>query len=200
MEAVLDKIEKYLDTHNLALNRYRVKIGDGQTQCFGIVYKRCGNYGQSRQNWLHVRLYELLLELGKYIETPWTSIQVNKNYTCAPHMDTGNLGLSTIIGCGDYDDGRLCLQSESGSIHKVCIKNRPYVFNGSQILHWTEPWTGNRYSIVFHSLDFRKGYVKNQKDYVIDGMLMRVNDERHAYFLDKAGKVVEYVDLESSDT
>jgi len=168
--AELEPIIEYLDANNLGVNKYRTKVGEGVSQCLGIVSKRSAAPDLSRQSWLHPRLHYMLMEFGernvrKHID--WTSIQVNCNYTCAPHKDNGNIGESYIIAFGDYTDGAVCIEDVDYPIHQ-----RGLLFDGSQLQHWTRPWTGTRYSIVYHTIRPRFPAVKTLSDYtavVVDG-------------------------------
>jgi hypothetical protein len=93
----IQEIWNYLDAHSLGINKYRVKVNamGGYSNCLGIVGKRCLPPDLSRQSWLNARLHHLLNDFGnKYVRQHinWTSVQVNVNYSCLPHKDTGNLG------------------------------------------------------------------------------------------------------------
>jgi len=52
--------------------------------------------------------------------------------------------LSLIVGLGDYEGGELCVE---GSVHKV--RYQPLEFNGWKERHWTLPFQGERFSLVF---------------------------------------------------
>ena len=146
------RIEDYLKKKNLNVNRYRTQVGDGRSQCFGLVRKRSLAPDLSRQSWLDPYLHHLLMEYGRqYVPVPFTSVQVNQNYKCAEHKDKHNSGNSYIIGFGDYEGGDLILDL-SGSKTKFNIKYRPLLFNGAEILHSTDDFTGNRFTIVYHTL------------------------------------------------
>ncbi len=84
----------------------------------------------------------------------WTQVQLNKNFQSPPHYDGANIGESYIVGLGDYTGGRLYLEqpsmfTDTPLIRKENIKNKPFKFNGSKHKHWTEDYTGTRYSVVF---------------------------------------------------
>jgi len=141
-----------LQRKSLYTNNYRKNSGVGKSQCFGYVRQRNGTYTGSRQNYERIELYQELLQLAAKIlppTFPWLSIQVNQNYQTAPHLDKGNRGDSAIVAFGDYTGGELVCGGEH-----VDIKNRVVIFDGSQVLHSTLPFTGTRYSVVFHTPDF----------------------------------------------
>ena len=151
----LRAIWNYLDAHSygkapypLAKNYYRKKVGEGVSQCFGIVGKRWLPPDFSRQSWLHPELHHLLMKFAeKHVPVPFTSIQVNCNFPCNPHKDVGNLGESYIVGFGSYRGGSLCVENADYN-----ISYRGLLFDGSQLTHWTKPWVGDRYSLVFHTI------------------------------------------------
>lgn len=146
-----NEIIKELERRPLQMNKYRTNSGDGLSQCFGIVRQRNGTYSGSRQNFTRSHLYDLLVRFGNCILPPdfyYLSIQVNQNYQTKPHKDNGNKGISAIIGFGDYTGGELVIDNT-----EVDIKDRLVFFDGSVLTHYTKPFTGKRYSIVFHTPD-----------------------------------------------
>ena len=82
----------------------------------------------------------------------FTSIQYNKNHRAAKHRDAKNVGISYIIGLGDYTGGKLIIYDENDKNPvKKDIKNKFYTFNGSKYPHETAPFKGERYTLVFYS-------------------------------------------------
>jgi hypothetical protein len=160
-ESEFTEIIKYLEEHPLETNKYRKKVGDGKSQCFGIVNKRSEIPDLSRQCWLHAPLYRLLLDYArKHVKISFTGIQVNQNYSSKPHKDIGNLGDSYIVGFGDYTGGELNVWNVNHD-----IRHKPLIFNGAENLHWTQPWQGTRYSLVFHTLLPRFPLIRSLEDY-----------------------------------
>jgi hypothetical protein len=148
----IQRLEEYLKKKTLHVNHYRTKVGDGRSQCFGMVRKRSLPPDLSRQSWLDPYLHHLLMEFGRiHVPISFTSIQVNQNYKCEEHTDTHNIGLSYIIGFGDYQGGDLVLDL-SGVKTNFNIKYKPLLFDGSSILHSTEEFTGNRFTVVYHKI------------------------------------------------
>jgi len=76
--------------------------------------------------------------------------QLNFNWRSPPHKDSGNVGESWIIGLGDYDGGYTVVEYPDGDVD-YDIKNTFTKFNGSLYTHYTTPFTGDRYSIVFYN-------------------------------------------------
>jgi hypothetical protein len=167
----IEEIQEYLTTHNLGTNKYRVKVGEGVSQCLGIVSKRSQAADLSRQSWLHPKLHHLLIQFGeKYVKPyiSYTSVQVNVNYPCKPHKDISNVGNSYIVAFGEYSGGQLCIEDANYNIER-----RGLLFNGSEHLHWTRDWTGHRISLVYHTLKPRFPMIKQLSDYTavqIDGI------------------------------
>jgi len=146
----LEDIRLYLDEHPLGVNAYRKKVGKGQSNTQGIVSRRCLPPDISRVTWKHPYLFKLLMEFAeKYVNhhISFTSIQINDDYTCMPHKDVNNVGESYIVGFGSYLSGELCIEQMDYS-----ISYRGLLFNGSELKHYTKPWFGHRYSLVFHTI------------------------------------------------
>lgn len=100
-------------------------------------------------------LYNISLEFMKVHnpEFKFTSIQYNKNQQCKKHTDKNNVGVSTIIGFGDYTGGELIVYDENGENGvKHDIKNKFLKFNGSKYPHETSPFEGQRYTLVFYEI------------------------------------------------
>ena len=95
------------------------------------------------------QLWELLCEYGQLItDIPFTSICINHNTIAEPHQDKHNQGVSCIVGIGNYTGGELVVFYENGE-KIVDIHNKPYTFDGSKYIHWSLPFEGNRYSLIF---------------------------------------------------
>jgi len=185
-DSAFTEIIRYLEQHPLEVNKYRVKVGEGRSQCFGLVNKRAEIPDLSRQCWLHPYLYHLLLDFAKrYVKISWTGIQINQDYASKPHKDTGNHGNSIIVGFGNYTGGELNVW---GVAHD--IRHKPLIFDGSENTHWTLPWVGTRYSMVFHTLNPRFPLIRYLEDYdtvCIDGKykIKYTNEEGVEEYLDR---------------
>ena len=79
----------------------------------------------------------------------FTTIQLNKNVKCAPHIDKNNVGPSYIIALGNFKGGELVVEGK-----EINIKNKLYYFNGKKG-HRVNPFIGTRYSIVFFKHTFK---------------------------------------------
>ena len=145
-----DEIIKELRRKPLDTNHYRKLTGDGKSQAFGVVNKRCLKPDFSRQCWLRPYLYKLLLDFAeKYVDIPWTSVTVNQNYAAGRHRDRGNIGESYLVAFGDYTGGELKFwEGERAGIWD--INKKPIVADFSELEHSVEPFEGERYSLVFY--------------------------------------------------
>jgi len=144
---LLDELQR----RPISLNKYRNVAGDGRSQAFGAVGRRCLSPDYSRNCWQRPYLYKLLLDFGqKHVKIPFTSITVNDNYKAAPHRDRGNIGESYLIGFGDYSGGELQIhEGDLSGCHNV--RHRPLVTDFSKVLHSVQPWEGQRYSLVYYT-------------------------------------------------
>ena len=146
---VFNNLVEMLKARPLLVNRHRFKSGVGRSQVFGICKQRNSRYSGSRFNIERPELYAELLRIGAAILPPefsYTSIQLNQNYQTAEHRDVGNRGESAIIAFGDFTGGDLYVEETP-----VNIKNRLVFFDGSIYRHHTAPFTGDRFSLVFHT-------------------------------------------------
>merc|ERR1719428_1919403 len=74
-------------------------------------------------------------------------VAVNCNALFAPHTDAGaGFGQSTslIVGLGSYVGGELVVEGEISD-----IRYRPLEFDGWNQRHWTLPFDGERFSVVW---------------------------------------------------
>jgi hypothetical protein len=104
-----------LDQIRIPVNdsRLNVKINTEQLlhgMCLGCVNARSYGVCASAHSYKLRYLTQLLVEFGRRAlpaDYKFTSIQVNKNYMSAMHVDKGNVGPSYIVGVGDFDGGKL---------------------------------------------------------------------------------------------
>lgn len=78
---------------------------------------------------------------------PSTTIAVNRHARFKPHVDSGagaGQSRSLIVGLGDYLGGDLVVEGEEAD-----IRYRPLEFDGWTQRHWTLPFKGERYSLVW---------------------------------------------------
>eukprot|EP00658_Telonema_sp_P-2_P000163 TRINITY_DN10054_c0_g2_i11.p1 TRINITY_DN10054_c0_g2~~TRINITY_DN10054_c0_g2_i11.p1 ORF type:complete len:606 (+),score=117.29 TRINITY_DN10054_c0_g2_i11:166-1983(+) len=78
---------------------------------------------------------------------PSSTIAVNRNALFLPHTDNGagaGQGISMIVALGDFIGGEVVVEGEA---HQ--IRYSPVEFNGWTQRHWTLPFQGERFSLVF---------------------------------------------------
>merc|ERR1719329_1443447 len=76
-----------------------------------------------------------------------STIAVNKRAQFLPHLDSGagaGQSKSLIVGLGEYTGGELVVEGEV-----LDILYKPREFNGWTQRHWTLPFTGDRFSLVW---------------------------------------------------
>ena len=98
-------------------------------------------------------LMDLYLKKIRNSKFKYTTIQYNKNHKCTKHKDGRNVGISYIIGLGDYTGGELIVFDENDKNPiKHNIRNKFFSFNGSKHFHVTAPFKGERYTMVFFNV------------------------------------------------
>lgn len=107
--------------------------------------------GPSRYNKKFKRLYDTLNQFmaKRKPAFKYTTIQVNKNVYCKPHVDKNNVGPSYVIALGDFTGGELVVEGKQFN-----IKNKLKKFDGRRA-HWITPFKGTRYSLVFFTHTFK---------------------------------------------
>lgn len=78
---------------------------------------------------------------------PSSTIAVNRHAQFKPHTDSGNgagQSVSLIVALGDFSGGELVVEGEVND-----IRYSPMEFNGWTQRHWTLPFAGERYSLVW---------------------------------------------------
>jgi tRNA U38,U39,U40 pseudouridine synthase TruA len=105
---------------------------------------------QPKSNSLFPGLVKAAFELERNLcpdREPSSTIAINRNAQFRPHTDSGaGAGQSTslIVGFGTYSGGELMVEGEMRDIRYKAIE-----FNGWKERHWTMPFGGERYSLVW---------------------------------------------------
>ena len=124
-----------------------------KSQNFGLVRKfKCGNVLQpSNNNIKYPEIYEAVKKIIKILDPnfKYTTITINKNVKALPHKDKNNSGISLIIGFGDYTGGGLYVE-EDGTYNLHDIKEKVLYFDGVSNRHYTEEFTGNRWTLIYY--------------------------------------------------
>ena len=123
-------------------------FGTHRSMTFGLTRHRYKGR-ELRKSWATVKypqIHDEVFRLGKLIcPHPFTSVHLNHNVTCPPHVDGNNNGISTVISFGEYTGGVLVV--EGVHCNAFC---RPVTFDGNCLTHWNAPdLKGNKYSLVF---------------------------------------------------
>jgi hypothetical protein len=96
---------------------------------------------------LATAVFELQKSLCASDEPTSSHCAVNCNAQFTPHVDSGRgkgQSLSTIVGLGDYGAGEIVVE---GDAHD--IRYQPLQFDGWNLRHWTRPFSGERFSLVW---------------------------------------------------
>ena len=108
------------------------------------------NLAAPRGNALFPELVQACFDLEQTLSPhriPSSTIAVNRNATFKPHRDTGagaGQTISLIVALGNFEGGEIVVENE---IHD--IKYKPLEFNGFTERHWTLPFKGERFSLVW---------------------------------------------------
>jgi hypothetical protein len=118
---------------------------------FGVTYFQ-GKYRKSNSTKKYPYIMPLFKKFMKshYPSFKFKSVYVNKNTISKKHLDSKNTGESLLVGFGIYTGGKTVIYINDKP-KKFQIKLNSLIFNGSEILHYSEPFKGTRYSLVFLS-------------------------------------------------
>lgn len=149
------EIQKELERLPIPVNKYRLQSGEGRSQTWGVVNRRCLPPDYSRNCWIRPYLYKLLLEFGtQYVDISFNAITVNQNYQAAPHRDKQNIGESYLVAFGEYTGGELeMMDTDRKGIYN--IRHSPIKADFSKVLHQVLPFQGKRYSLVYYNFNTR---------------------------------------------
>ena len=122
----------------------------GASGSFSVGVMPGGINRQPKSNFLFPELVKAAFELERVLcpnREPSSTIAINRNAQFRPHTDSGaGAGQSTslIVGLGTYSGGELMVEGEKHDIRYKAIE-----FNGWKQRHWTMPFVGERYSLVW---------------------------------------------------
>ena len=109
-------------------------------------------------------LLEACLDLEEAImpqRPPSSTVVINRNAQFKPHTDSGagaGQSCSLIVGLGEYTGGGLVVE---GKVHHIAY--HPVEFDGWKQVHWTLPFEGERYSIVWFTPKGCEEMVRSRK-------------------------------------
>ena len=150
---MIDEIKTILDevSFQVSGNRKHLTYDNARPMSMpiGMVKQLNGTYKLPVLDEWRPDLYPLIRKvINKYApHFDYNAGYINKNVQMIPHKDKNNVDSSIIIGLGDYGGGELNVEGQ-----KVDIKNRLIEFDGKRHTHWTEYFTGNRYSIIIYKI------------------------------------------------
>ena len=107
---------------------------------------------------------------------PHTSVCINKGYAARCHRDKGNVGPSVLLTAGTFTGGNLRYWShDNGEVNASNLGetgstlldvSQPVVFDGSRA-HAVEPFTGERFSVVFFSVNKFSAASKQRQEFLL---------------------------------
>ena len=125
---------------------HSITLGYGNTREFGI-----GEFSWNRK---YPEVLRALINFGNKVVPPgweYTAITLNKNVQAKKHRDGNNVGRSVIVGIGDYTGGELRVWNLAGTEYTdLDLRDQPAMFNGALRAHETQPFTGERWTIIYY--------------------------------------------------
>jgi hypothetical protein len=187
---------KELTEHPISVNHDRTVAGKGKSQAFGIIRRWSYRPYLSRNTWMRPRLYQLLLDYAAaHVTIPWDGITVNDSYLSNKHRDKGNEGESYTVSFGDFTGGELCMELSGESV-QIDTHNKPCIFNGSTTLHWTGPFVGRRFCLVFYRIIWPTKFLPRYRvdcQLLEDGLQIHDEYDQSIQVVDRRGKVVREI-------
>ena len=179
----------------VSVNYDRVQAGKGRSQAFGIIRRWSYRPHLSRNTWMRPKLWQLLLDYaGKHVTIPWDGCTVNDSYESKEHRDKGNEGLSYTVSFGDFTGGKLAVFDglAPGGQSEYDTRHKGYLFNGAENIHWTTPFTGRRFCLVFYSIVWPTKFLPRYKvacRQEPDGLLIEDEYDDSIVVVDRHGHV-----------
>ena len=99
-------------------------------------------------------IYRLASSMCNLLEPKheFTTITINKDIVCLPHVDKYNNGDSLIVSLGNYTEGGNLYIEEKDGVKKYDTR-KPLYFNGAKFKHWNDKANSQRFSFVYFKLD-----------------------------------------------
>jgi len=176
----------------IPINYDRAQAGKGRSQAFGIIRRWSYRPHLSRNTWMRPKLWQLLLDYAtKHITIPWDGCTVNDSYVSSAHRDKGNQGQSYTVSFGDFTGGELCIQHGESHV-AIDTRHKGYLFNGAEQTHWTAPFEGRRFCLVFYSIVWPTKFLPRYKvacRQEPDGLLIEDEYDDSIVVVDRKGHV-----------
>lgn len=186
-------LQQDLTDHPLHLNPDRKMAGLGRSQAFGLIRRWAWRPYLSRCTWMRPTTYQLLLDFAKkHVPIQFDGITVNDSYESKPHKDKGNQGVSYTVCFGNYVGGNLAILGHD----PVDTRYKGYIFNGAENTHWTLPFDGRRFCLVFYTIEFPKRFLPRYNilcRVVEDGLEVTDEYEESILVVDKKGKAIRTI-------
>jgi len=77
-------------------------------------------------------------------------VKQRQKITLIDFIVRNNSGTSLIIGFGDYTGGGLYVEENDGLYILHDINRKPLYFDGVKQTHYTEPFEGERWTIIYY--------------------------------------------------
>jgi len=111
-----------------------------------------------------------------------THCAVNRNVAFTPHLDSGEgNGLSMIVSLGDFAGGAFVVEGDDYD-----IRYKPLEFDGWKQPHWTQPFEGERFSLVWFTPKDRSDDIDIKHDNSNDDKVGERKEDRKANDLVRA--------------
>jgi len=125
----------------------------GRTMTFGFGDNRHGwNYYATNKK--HPEVFKALIEFGNQIVPKgweYQGITLNHGVKAKKHTDSKNVGASVIIGIGDFTGGEIRVwNKDNANPQDKNLHDKPVMFNGGLLPHETQPFKGDRYTIIYY--------------------------------------------------
>jgi len=125
----------------------------GRTMTFGFGDNRHG-WNFYATNKKHPEVFKALVEFGnRVVPKGWEyqGITLNHGVKAKKHVDSKNVGSSVIIGIGDFTGGEIRVWNADGKDPQdKDLHDKPVMFNGGLLAHETQPFKGDRYTIIYY--------------------------------------------------
>lgn len=125
----------------------------GRTMTFGFGDNRHG-WNHYATNKKHPEVFKALIEFGNQVVPKgweYQGITLNHGVKAKKHIDSKNVGASVIIGIGDFTGGEIRVWNKNdANPQDKNLHDKPVMFNGGLLPHETQPFKGDRYTIIFY--------------------------------------------------
>jgi hypothetical protein len=126
----------------------------GRTATLGFGNTRFHGIAEFSYNTKWPAVLKALIEFGNLIAPEgwdYTTITLNHGVQAKKHRDGRNVGRSIIVGFGDYTGGALRVwDANDENPQDLDLKDRPTLMNGALLPHETQPFTGERYTVIYY--------------------------------------------------